>query len=452
MTAIIPHRKIHSGPQSWVPFLMAATLFIALCLKGGFFGFIGEYPLNLPLSIFGLEPVTLPAGQFIVLFSMTWVLCLAMLLLFPRHLSVAKSSLLLLALSLVFRLALLPHEPSDDINRYLWEGRMLVEGISPYHYAPDDPALAELAGDDPFHAHINHPTMPAIYPPLILYIFSFAVHINYSPWMIKALIVVFDMATIWFILMLLRHRGLPIRWAILYAFNPVILYGFAGQGHLDVIQILFLMGAIYFYDRKLWGRMFLFAGLAVQSKYVAAVAIPFLVRRDNFRYLWITIAAIILPYFPLVNTEWRQLFFSLREFGSEFAFNGSIHGVLRAALGSIHSATDVSKILLVLSLPAGIWFFHPERNLRFRDNPVSGCFFSFGVLLLLSPTVHFWYIGWVVPFIVLRPSRSWILLSLTISGYFVSNGIFHHTGVWRLPIWVQVVEWLPFYVLILFEA
>jgi glycosyltransferase involved in cell wall biosynthesis len=40
------------------------------------------------------------------------------------------------------------------------------------------------------------------------------------------------------------------------------------------------------------------------------------------------------------------------------------------------------------------------------------------------------------------------MLSLTISGYFVANGIYHHTGRWHLPIGIQILEWLPFWLLL----
>ena len=377
---------------------------------------------------------------------MTWVVGLVMLLLFPRKMSAVKGGLLILALALVFRLPLLAQNPSDDINRYLWEGRMLQEGISPYQYTPDDPSLEGLAKNDPFHARINHPDMPAAYPPFILCIFSILASIHYSPLIIKIVMIIFDMGAIGFLLLLLDRRHLDLRWSILYAFNPVILYAFSGQGHFDVIQICFLTGTICFFDRKLWPWMFLFIGFAIQSKYVAAVTVPFFINRRNLKYIWITAAAVIFFYLPFIHTPWRQLFFSLIKFGNEFAFNGSIHGVFRLALGGIHPATSICKILVMLFLLFGFYFFHPERSYRFKDDPISGCFYVMGAVLLLSPTVHFWYLSWIVPFLVLRPSMSWIVLCLTISGYFVSNGILHHTGKFRLPVWVQVLEWLPFYI------
>ena len=41
-------------------------------------------------------------------------------------------------------LVLAPPLLSDDLYRYLWEGRLWLEGLNPYRLAPDDPALAHL--------------------------------------------------------------------------------------------------------------------------------------------------------------------------------------------------------------------------------------------------------------------------------------------------------------------
>ena len=44
-----------------------------------------------------------------------------------------------------------------------------------------------------------------------------------------------------------------------------------------------------------------------------------------------------------------------------------------------------------------------------------------------------------------------MVLCLTISTSFVTNGIFYHTGKWEMPAWVYLVEWLPFYLLLIPE-
>src|SRR5262245_10175052 len=49
-----------------------------------------------------------------------------------------------LLVAMLARLLLLPVPPalSDDVYRYLWDGRIAAAGWNPYYHAPQDPALA----------------------------------------------------------------------------------------------------------------------------------------------------------------------------------------------------------------------------------------------------------------------------------------------------------------------
>jgi len=419
---------------------------LLLCLIAAHSGPVGEHALTLP----GLG--SLPAGRFIALWAGTWLLGLALLLAFPRHLSPRHAAGVILLTALLCRLVLLPHPPSDDINRYLWEGRLITHGINPYGHAPQSPELAQLAATDPYQPHVNHPDMTAAYPPFVLLAFAAVTQLWYHPMALKLLIIVWDLGTLCFLLALLRHRRLDARWAILYAFNPITLFSFAGQAHFDALQGLFLMGALFWYDRRRWGWMFLFAGLAVQSKYAAVLALPLLLRRDNLRYAPVALAAIVLPALPFVTSGVAPLFASLITFADAFAFNGSVHALLAAVLHSRESATLICKLLLIATLLYGWARYTPARRGRFKDDPVPGIFFVLGAALLLAPTLHVWYLSWILPLLVLRPTGSWLLLSLTAAFYFVTVGIAHHTGEWRLPRWALLAEWLPFWLIFLSEA
>ena len=414
-------------------------------------------PLGEPSSwVQGTAVSPLPAGYLMLLFALQWCFCMAILLALPRFLSSRQKLVFIFAVALICRLLLLGNAPSDDMNRYLWEGRVLAQGISPYHHAPDDRLLDSLAKQDPFHENINHPHMTAAYPPLTIAFFSLLGKLCYHPLAIKGALMILDMGTMVFLAFLLAHRRLDFRWLALYAFNPVILRAFAAEGHFDVIQCFLLAGAICFFDRKKWGWMFLLAGLSVQVKYVSLPAVLFLTNRENFRHVWIALVAILLPYglflLAFSNENLHGMFLSILHFGDSFAFNGSIHSLLRVLLGEIEPATMICKVLLAVLLIWGLFHFHPERNSRYRNDPVSGSFYVLACILLLAPTVHFWYVSWVIPFLVLQPSRPWMLLCLTIVFYFVTYGIYHHTGVWRLPVWAYLCEWLPFYGLLILQG
>jgi len=426
----------------WICYAALVLLVFVLCYAGGRFKDIGQAPLLL----FGR---TFHSGYFILVFAATWAVCLALTLCFPRGLSRRRRFCAVFIPALACRLLLLPFPPSDDLNRYLWEGHLVQNGVDPYRHPPNDPALADLARKDPFHRDINHPDMPAIYPPLMLVGFSAVIRLGYTPLAIKIVMMLFDLGALFLLMRLLSHRQLDERWAILHAFNPVVLYAFAGQGHLDAIQNFFLLAALWLYDQRRWGWMFFAAGLAVQSKYVAILTLPFLLNRESFSWFWTMLPTVLLPFLPFLDGDGGlgRIFDALVGFGSQFAFNGPIHGFFRWVLGEIPPATGICQGILVGILILGYGCFHPRRTLRFHDDPATGCFFVLGALLLLSPTVHFWYIAWIVPFLALRPFASWMVLCLTISAVFMADGHQHFTGQWRLPGGASLAVWLPFWTL-----
>ena len=202
-----------SRPTGWIAYVAATLLALVLCAAGGRLTSIGAAFLE----VLGR---TLPSGRFILLFASSWGMCLAVLLFLPRGLSRRQRLWAILVPALLCRLLLLPHEPSDDLNRYLWEGRLVQNGINPYLHAPDDPDLAVLARQDPFHGGINHPDIPAVYPPLMLVGFSFMIRLGYTPVVLKSFMMLFDLGALFLLMRLLSHRRLDERWAVLYAFNP----------------------------------------------------------------------------------------------------------------------------------------------------------------------------------------------------------------------------------------
>ena len=438
----------HTAITRWIALGFVAALLLGICAIAGISGPVGAHSLQLPLGAAGGRTLFLPAFGHILLFVLIWVFSVLFMLSIPRRLRARTEFLLILCLAALCRIAFLPLGASDDVNRYLWEGRILAHGMSPYVHAPDDPSLVALAGDDPYHPAINHPDMPAAYPPLVISLFAVLSQVAYTPLAIKLFMIVFDLGTLWALYGLLRQRHLAVRWCVLYALSPLVLYSFAGHGHFDAIQNFFLLAALFCYGKRRWMWMFACAGLAIQSKYVAVLAVPFLLRRDNWRYAWLAGAAALLPFVPVLAIDHRNMFSCLAEFSSRFAFNGCVHGFLLSVFRSLPVATALTRAMLLGSVLAAYWKLHPERNPRYRDDALSGTVFVLGALLVLSPTVHFWYLTWILPLVILRPSAPWLLLSLTAAAYFPVIGVQYVTGKWELPLAAQLLEWLPFCLLL----
>lgn len=443
-----PRRLRRSIAVPWATsacFGVAAAAAVLLAGLAGQVEAIGAGPIALSMRWFGGAAI-LPAGRFIALFAGSWVAGLATLLLFPRGLSERHAAALVLALAVSCRLALLAHPPSDDVNRYLWEGRAVRAGLSPYRHPPvagHDPAADALrTAADPYWRSINHPEMTAIYPPLMLLFFAAVGAFSYTAMALKLVMTAFDIGTIALLLGLLRARQLDARWALLYALNPAVLLAFAGQGHLDVVQVFLLTAALLLYERRCWAWMFAVAGLAVQVKYVAIVGLPFLVRRDNLRYAWIALVTGALPFAAVLPFDGLAVFHSLTRFGTEFAYNGSLHWVLYPLMGGVDPLLRVGPPLFAVAWLWAIWRLHPERSAAPVADPAQGMFFSVGALLLLSPSIHFWYLSWVMALVVVRPAASWMVLSLTIAFGFVAEGNAWSTGAYHLPLWAQAGTWV----------
>ena len=115
-----------------------------------------------------------------------------------------------LAFALVFRLAASAGEPllSDDVFRYVWDGRVQLHGVHPYRHAPLDPELAGLR-DDVVWPRINHPELRTIYPPVAQASFAALAALGLGPTGFRVVTGLLDFGVVLLLLAMLRRRGVP---------------------------------------------------------------------------------------------------------------------------------------------------------------------------------------------------------------------------------------------------
>lgn len=217
-----------------------------------------------PGSEFAQRPLLLVA----VLLAIGFVLYLASLTLVWKVAeapSVARIQWrIILLFAVLFRLSLLWSHPIQelDLYRYLWDGRVLAGGINPYRYSP---AQVDAAHDDAnpspdlqrltrllhrspevakIFSLIDHRTVPTIYPPLsegvfaaIAWITPERAPVRVQVSVLKGVLLLFDLATIFLVAGLLVNLGQPPARALAYAWCPLVLKEFANTGHLDGIAV-----------------------------------------------------------------------------------------------------------------------------------------------------------------------------------------------------------------------
>ena len=120
---------------------------------------------------------------------------------------------------------------------------MLSGGINPYLHAPNAPELSQLR--DAAWENIGHPHYTAIYPPLAEITFAVLAWLGAGITSLKVLIALADLAVCGF----LAWRFGTGR-ALVYAWNPLVLFCFAGGGHYDSLFVLTLVGAWLAWDAR----------------------------------------------------------------------------------------------------------------------------------------------------------------------------------------------------------
>ena len=151
--------------------------------------------------------------------------------------------------AILLRIVALPLEPGDDIWRYQWEGKVQNAGFNPYVLAPNDAQLATVRAEFPDWSQINHRDFSAIYPPGTELIFAGLSRLSTSPLLYKLLFAAADLCAIAVLLRLIggRARHADAAW---YAWNPLVVYSFAGAAHFDSLMILPMLAGIFFFGRS----------------------------------------------------------------------------------------------------------------------------------------------------------------------------------------------------------
>jgi len=340
------------------------------------------------------------------------------------------------------RLLLLPMEPGDDVWRYLWEGHIQNLGFSPYHFAPNAPELALYRPD--WWSQINHPDVSAIYPPITELGFRWLAAIAPNLYLFKLAFTLADLLVCGLLCRRFGHAQ-----ATLYAWNPMIIYAFAGGAHYDSWFILPLVAAWLLADdepdceaserRFTWFWSALCVGVSVAVKWMSLPMVGFLIWR-SLRQLkfwqagWIGLASMLpivlsaLPFCqisacPLMPTQ--SVFMS---YGRSAEFIP--HFVAQVWQPSLQTNTIYLFPLALFT----IWL-----TVRANSFQQFAEWYWFG-LLTLTPIVHFWYFTWMVPFAV--PSQNWgvRLASLSAFVYFVLPA---RIPDWRLTAVERLLLWLP---------
>ncbi len=417
-------------------------------------------------------------GEYLPFFLICFSLAGAFYLLAIRKLGHSLFSVhTIWIVAILARLIVLGTTPSlsNDVYRYLWDGHLLHQGINPYAEPVNSPKLDTYS--TPLRLSVNHSEMASPYLPVAQAYFWIIEWI--APQQVKAYqfaAMLFDLLTGLLIYQILSRLRLNPSAVLIYLWNPLVIVEFSHSAHVDAWMLFLFMLALYValsFPKEHLASPVLFA-LTTLTKGVPALFIPFFFRRWRLAGIILYLLFIGLPLVIFgLNAGWglgqkmdgRGLFGAIRIYAQYWQFNGSPIFSLISTWQSLDSETSgrLARILTsLLTIIAIIWSARKEWMFGQVDSdPVMGgrvlvrlSLLPVGVYLLLSPTIHPWYVTWVIPFLpffmtvkdepawIWRWAIPWIYFSISVAFSYLA---YLSQGSFEVPIWVLWLEYFLLY-------
>lgn len=325
-------------------------------------------------------------------------------------------SLLIIGLvfAALFRLSILFSAPylSDDIYRYVWDGRVQAAGINPYRYIPADQALVSLR-DDKIYPKINRRDYArTIYPPVAEAIYFLTTRVSESVTWMKVTMVGFEAIAIWAIIQLLASFGLPRQRILIYAWHPLVVWEFAGSGHFDAIAIAFIALALLARRKHAEIATGLALAGATLVKFFPLVLLPALYRRWSWKMPLAFAITIVVAYLPYLSVGPRAAIGYLPGYANEEGLiSGEQFYVLSLARKLLAANVPTAAFIIfafVLMSASAVWVLLRDRG---GDSYLKrAALLATAITVLFAP--HFsWYFAWLVLFLCFVPRPSLFYLT-----------------------------------------
>jgi len=324
---------------------------------------------------------------------------------------------ILLRFILVFSM---PHL-SNDVYRFIWDGRLLVQGYNPFDHLPEyylnggatvpgiDRALFEAFGAKDFFT---------VYPPVAQAQFASAVwlfpeSIRGAAIVMKLWLFAFEVGSIFLIIKLLKRFRLPARNVLIYALNPLIIVEITGNLHFEGAMVFFMLLSLWLLVKggqpasklRFVASAAAFA-FSIGSKLLTVLFLPFYIKamgwRRSLRYFGLTGIATVLLFLPIVNVTFvRNFGDSLNLYFQKLEYNASLYYLLRWVGYKFSGYNQIAAIgpglgLLAMAGILGMAFFkkQPAAGTEFFEKKILELWLlAISLYLACTTTLHPWYLA-----------------------------------------------------------
>ncbi len=366
-----------------------------------------------------------------------------------------------------------PPRQSDDVYRYVWDGRVQAAGVDPYAYVPAAAQLDSLRDSYLWHhgadhclsaafvsAHasadlapgctlINRPSVPTIYPP-VAEAYFLAVHYepagDSSTTPIQATTAFVAVLTTVLLLFGLGRLRRDVRMAALWSWCPTVALEAGNSAHVDVVAVgiaaaalLVLATARSRLSTALGGVLL---GLAIATKVTPALVVPAVLRRRWMTVVLAASSAFFVVYVPHVLAVGSKVIGFLPGYLQQEGYeNGTRFGIIGLVLtGKL--ALAMAVLILAAAAFAVLQFSDPDR-------PWQGAVFMTAAALAVTTPRYQWYALLLVMLVALDGRPEWLAFAAgayyaaepQLGRYTISNRL-HDAVAYGVPVAVVAMGWL----------
>ena len=346
----------------------------------------------------------------------------------------------------------------DDFYRYLWDAHQVWQTGSPYTYSPshyfDSEVYATLFNNKPQLSDrfeiildsINYPNIATVYGPSNQWLFALGYLIAPGEiWPLQCIFALFDISLIMILLKLAKPNSV-----LLYAWCPLIIKEFSMTAHPDVVGAFLVMAALLLHQNKRFYYLGVVLALASGIKIFAILVLPFFLQLNGRAWFsFILTATLIALPFGVIQAWFPS---GLSTMSHDWLFNAPMYLLLNQLL----SIETIKLILLsVLGLLCTYQFlkYLQQRHSITLIKGLKGELL-YAALFLCAPVFNPWYLAWLLPFSVLRPSLwAWTLSVTALLSY--ASGININSSqieAYALPNWIILIEFLAVVIAMLLTA
>jgi Glycosyltransferase family 87 len=366
-----------------------------------------------------------------------------------------------------------PPQLSDDLYRYIWDGRVQAAGIDPYAYVPTASQLTGLRNEFLWHpradhcispayvsAHpaadlvagctlINRPAVPTIYPPVAE---AYFLGVHYLPGAdestrpIQACTALVAVLTTVLLLFGLGRLGRDVRMAALWAWCPTVALEAGNSAHVDVVAVGIAAAALMVLAtaggrtrRTILGGVLL--GLAIATKVTPVLTVPAVLRRRWMTVVLAAGSAFVLVYVPHVLAVGSKVIGFLPGYLQQEGYtNGTRFGIIGLVFTG-KMAIAVAVLILAAVGVAVLRFSDPDR-------PWQGALVMTAAALAVTTPRYEWYALLLVMLVALDGRPEW--LAFAAGAYYAAQpdlgrykipGRLHEALAYGVPVVVVAVGW-----------